>query len=109
MLDHGLLTPEEALKHPMRHVLARAVGVGEDLQIDAVRDILEPRDVFLLCSDGLYGQVSDDEIAEALRKNGVDACTPLIEICLAAGAPDNITVTIVAAYETTLFVQSGDS
>lgn len=108
MLDHGLLTPEEALTHPMRHVLARAVGVGEDLQIDAVRDFLEPRDMFLLCSDGLYGQVSDDEIAEALRQDGVDACDPLIALCLATGAPDNITITIVAAHESTLLVQSGE-
>jgi serine/threonine protein phosphatase PrpC len=109
MIDRGLLTPEEALTHPMRHVLARAVGVEEVLQIDAVRDMVEPRDLFLLCSDGLYGQVSDDEIAAILRRSGATACGELIERCLASGAPDNVTVTLVSVHEPTLLVLSGEA
>ncbi len=109
MLDRGLLTPEEALEHPMRHVLARAVGVEEVLQIDAIRDMVEPRDLFLLCSDGLHGLVSDDRIAAILAQSGSAAAEDLIAECLAGGAPDNVTVTLVAAYEPTLLVLSGEA
>jgi serine/threonine protein phosphatase Stp1 len=102
LIDSGLLTPQEAADHPMRHVLARAVGVEEDLQIDAVRDFVNPRDLFLLCSDGLHGLISDDQIAAILAHDGVLACDALVAECLARGAPDNITVTLVAVSETTL-------
>ncbi len=104
MIDRGLLTPEEALVHPMRHVLARAVGVEETLQIDAVRDTIDPRDVFLLCSDGLHGLLSDAEIAAILERGGVAAGDELIAQCLARGAPDNVTVTLVMASEPTMLV-----
>ena len=109
MIDRGLLTPEEALTHPMRHVLARAVGVEEELDIDAVRDFVEPRDLFLLCSDGLYGLVSDDEIAGILAESGAAACEELIGLCLERGAPDNVTVTLVSVHEPTLLVLGGQS
>lgn len=108
MIDRGLLTSEEALVHPMRHVLARAVGVEDDLQIDAVRDSILPGDMFLLCSDGLYGLVSDNEIGEILEHSGPSACDELVALCLERGAPDNVTITLVSVHELTLLVLSGD-
>lgn len=109
MIDRGLLTPEEALIHPMRHVLSRAVGVEETLQIDAVRDTIDPRDVFLLCSDGLHGLLADWEIAAILERGGIGAGDELIAQCLARGAPDNVTVTLVMASEPTMLVLGSEA
>ncbi len=58
MVEAGLLSPEDAKEHPMKHVLARAVGVQPHLQLDAIVDEVDVGDMFLLCSDGLTGQVS---------------------------------------------------
>lgn len=107
MLERGLLTPEDAADHPMKHVLARAVGVQETLEIDAIRDTVAPRDIFLLCSDGLHGVLEDHEIAALLGELGHAAGDALLAACLARGAPDNVTVTLVAANEPTLLVLNG--
>lgn len=103
LIDRGLLTPEQAEGHPMGHVLSRAVGVMTDLELDAVVDQWQAGDVFLLCSDGLYGVVGDDEIAATLQTGEIDDVAPrLIETCLARGAPDNVTVVLVKASEATV-------
>ncbi|MGR4863294.1 PP2C family protein-serine/threonine phosphatase [Caulobacter sp. LARHSG274] len=105
MVDRGLLSPEEAVRHPMGHILARAVGVQAEVTLDAVSDQVRPRDVFLLCSDGLTGVVSDPEIAERLSQSPVDAaCRRLVELVLSRGAPDNVTVVAVACEEMTQLV-----
>lgn len=102
MVERGLLTAEEARSHPMSHVLSRAVGVGAQLQLDAVADEAAPGDVFLLCSDGLTGVVADAEIAERLAQDKPEiAAQRLVELCLSRGAPDNVTVVVVACEETT--------
>ncbi|MET0251599.1 MAG: protein phosphatase 2C domain-containing protein [Novosphingobium sp.] len=108
MIDRGLLTPEDAADHPMRHVLARAVGVQAALEVDAIRDHTHRGDLFLLCSDGLHGVVSDAEIAEILRGHGIGAAQPLVAACLARGAPDNVTVVLVSANEPTLLALAGE-
>lgn len=107
MLERGLLTPEEAEDHPMKHVLARAVGVQDVLELDAVRDEIASRDVFLLCSDGLHGVLDDAEIAALIREHGYAAGEVLVAACLERGAPDNVTVTLVAANEPTLLAING--
>lgn len=107
MLERGLLSPEEAEDHPMKHVLARAVGVQEALELDAIRDEVESRDLFLLCSDGLHGVLDDAEIAAYLRQHGQAAGELMIAACLERGAPDNVTVTLVAANEPTLLALNG--
>jgi serine/threonine protein phosphatase PrpC len=101
MLDRGLLTPEQAEGHPMGHVLARAIGVRPDLELDAVSDAVLPGDIFLLCSDGLHGVLSQDEIVKALAAYGQTAAAPLVAQCLERGAPDNVTVLLVGANERT--------
>lgn len=103
MVDRGLLTPGEAASHPMSHVLSRAVGVQEAMELEAVSDLVQPRDIFLLCSDGLSGFVSDAEIAERLGGfGGATACKRLVELVLSRGAPDNVTLVAVACEETTV-------
>lgn len=109
MIDRGLLAPEDAEDHPMKHVLSRAVGVQETMEIDAIRDTLVTRDIFLLCSDGLHGVVSEAEIARMLGEHGVAAAELLIDASLAGGGPDNVTVTLVGINEPTLLVLNGAS
>lgn len=103
LVDRGLLAPENAEGHPMSHVLARAVGVEPAIAVDVIADQVESGDVFLLCSDGLSGQLSESEITEILQHpNHDDAVARLIELTLERGAPDNVTVVVVGVNETTL-------
>jgi serine/threonine protein phosphatase PrpC len=105
LVDRNLMTPEEAERHPMSHVLSNAVGVQAQLRVDVVADTAVPKDVFLLCSDGLTGVVSDSEIAERLGALPIDAaCRRLTELVLARGAPDNVTMVAVACEEMTALV-----
>jgi serine/threonine protein phosphatase PrpC len=102
MVDSGLLTSEAAEGHPMGHVLARAVGVAPDLELDAIVDQAEAGDLFLLCSDGLHGVVEEAEIARLLADPAARAAPErLIGASLSKGAPDNVTVIIIAATEAT--------
>ena len=97
LLDRGLLTPEEAKGHPMSHMLSRAVGVRPDLELDAVSDEVEEGDIFILCSDGLYGVLKDDQIiAPFSTERPQRACDQLVDVCLKEGAPDNVTIIAVA-------------
>ncbi len=103
LVEQGLLTPGDAANHPMSHVLTRATGVEPGLEIDAIADEAEVGDVFLLCSDGLHGVVSDPEIALALGMERLPAaCDRLIELSLARGGPDNVTLIAVGCEEATL-------
>lgn len=105
MVDRGLLSPEEAANHPMSHVLAKAVGVEAELELEGFTDQIESGDVFLLCSDGLHGVIGDDEIHRLLRQHGFnEAADMLIQRCLEVGARDNVTVILVQAHEPTQLV-----
>ena len=101
-LDHGLITPEEVRRHPHRHIISRAVGMGDSLAVDLVRGKCLPGDLFLLCSDGLYDMVEDDSIREVLslpldleRK-----AERLIESAKEGGGHDNITVVLAEVRST---------
>lgn len=102
MVDRGLISAAEARDHPRGHVLARAVGVGARLAVDVVTDDALPGDLFLLCSDGLTGTTDEAAIAAALalpdRRAALDR---LIAGALANGAPDNVTIVLVAVEEAT--------
>jgi serine/threonine protein phosphatase Stp1 len=103
MIDRGLLTEEDAIGHPMGHVLARAVGVRDEVEVDVIEDEVEPGDIFLLCSDGLSGQVNAEEIGAMLTAHEAGAATrKLIDLTLERGAPDNVTIITVAVHEPTL-------
>jgi serine/threonine-protein phosphatase Stp1 len=102
LVDRGYLAPEDAPRHPMSHVVSRAVGVEPRLEVDAVTDEARVGDVFLLCCDGLHGVVADGEIGEvlgALRPG--PACDRLLALALERGAPDNVTVIAVACDQVT--------
>jgi serine/threonine protein phosphatase PrpC len=99
LVDSGMLTPEQARTWPRRNVITRAVGIFEDPELDERGGDISPSDTFLLCSDGLTGHLSDEEIgskAATLRPQA--ACDALIEATLARGASDNVTVIIVRCH-----------
>ena len=96
-IDQGLLSPHEALAHPLRHVLTRAVGVRASVELERRQGLLEPGDILLLCSDGVHGVIPESEIAVALKANDPDtACMTLQQLCHASGAPDNLTMAVLA-------------
>lgn len=103
MIDRGLLTPQDAEGHPMSHVLARAMGVREVVEVDVIADEIESGDVFLLCSDGLMARVEDDEIEKVMTEPNAEArAQRLVKLTLDRGAPDNVTVITVGIPQTTL-------
>jgi protein phosphatase len=96
----GLLTDEEADRHPMRNIITRALGNREDLEVDVTLEPVVPGDVFLLCSDGLNTMLSDEEIRQVLCDNQGDpetTCRILVDKANARGGEDNITVVILSA------------
>jgi PPM family protein phosphatase len=96
-LDKGLITPEEARKHPMKNVILRAVGIDENLSLDLVRGILSAGDLFLLCSDGLTDMVEDSDILAVLASTAIltQKAEKLVEIAKTAGGHDNITAVLI--------------
>jgi protein phosphatase len=97
MVDTGRLTPEEARTWPGRNVITRAIGVHDEPELELQHGALEPGDIFLICSDGLTGHLSDEEIRAELASRDVcqEACDALIETTLERGARDNVTVVAV--------------
>jgi len=98
LIESGTIRPEDAETHPQKHVLTAAVGVAEDLQPDMPSSPVElrPSDVLVLCTDGLWGQMTSAEIAEIAWKSAPkDACKSLVQLAKVRGGPDNITVQVL--------------
>jgi serine/threonine protein phosphatase PrpC len=96
LVRRGELTADEALGHPHRHVLTRALGVGPEVDLDVVTHPATAGDRLLACTDGLVDHVNDDEIAAALAA-GEDAATTadrLVEQALSGGGRDNVSVVV---------------
>lgn len=93
LVDEGQITEQQAADHPQRSIITRAIGVAEDIDVDAVTMSLRRGDRVLLCSDGLTNVVDDDEIAHRLLgADGLEAAIDtLIEQANERGGPDNIT------------------
>jgi protein phosphatase len=93
----GHLTQEQADEHPMRHVLYRALGQTEELDIDVYQTRLRPGDRVVLCSDGLTRHVKPNEIADLVLENEEpgDASQALVDLANARGGEDNVSVIVV--------------
>ncbi|HET9231785.1 MAG TPA: PP2C family serine/threonine-protein phosphatase [Vitreimonas sp.] len=98
MVDAGAITEDRARAHPRANVITRAVGAREQLEIDSVFGSIQAGDRFLLCSDGLTGVVTEREIAEHMIRAPLEAAAErLIDQALARGAPDNVSLVLLAA------------
>jgi len=101
LVDAGVMTREEAATHRLRNVLTNVLGGGVPLtDVDVHRVQLVAGDSVILCSDGLYDVVKDEEIAATLAAtvSAAAACRALIDLALERGAPDNVTA-VVSRYE----------
>ncbi len=98
LVEMGQITPNEALFHPQRNVLYRAVGQGDGIEVDTCIVPLLSNSQILLCSDGLWGMVPDDQLAAILGQGlpPQETCDWLIETANLAGGKDNITAVLVA-------------
>ncbi len=95
MMQEGVLSPEEAKTHPKRHIIVNAVGIAPIQEFDLRQMELQVGDKILLCSDGLYDEVSEREIAKILEENSPkEAVRKLVETANEAGGKDNISVTL---------------
>ena len=96
MLLNGQITYEESLNHPKRHYLVRAVGIWDTVEADIhkVRDM----DYYLVCSDGLHGYVSAEDITSIVFTEGLSVekkAKKLLEEALLNGGYDNITLVLL--------------
>ncbi len=93
----GQITSAEAAVHPQRNVLYRALGQGETLEPDVVTTPFPVGGYLLLCSDGLWGVVSEDEMRKIIYEAPTiqRACQNLIAAANGAGGPDNISAILV--------------
>jgi protein phosphatase len=96
LIDDGQLSEAEADLHPQRNVLTRALGVDPDVKVDCLQVLPVKGDRFLLCSDGLYRDVSEAQVASTLRRlsQPQDAVKELVAQARAHGGSDNITVVV---------------
>ncbi|MFT4797233.1 MAG: serine/threonine protein phosphatase PrpC [Candidatus Azotimanducaceae bacterium] len=102
LIDEGSLKPSEALDHPDKSVITRAVGADEELYVDFEMDVLFDQDIYMLCSDGVEKKVTDEEVEEILRKHGNKlkaAGQEIIDTVLDRGAPDNVTLILIEVIE----------
>jgi serine/threonine protein phosphatase PrpC len=97
LVDMGMITADAATVHPQRHLVTRALGVGPAAQADVTLLPVEPGQRFLVCSDGLTGELRDEEIADLLaRTPGAEAAAgELVRTAAARGASDNVTAVVV--------------
>lgn len=99
MVERGRLTPEEARNHPHSNILLRTVGTERDVDIDIFRIELEPRDRMLLCTDGLWGEIEDSDIASLMTTYSDPRITAreLIRAAHHGGGRDNVTLVIAGS------------
>ena len=91
LLRLHIITPEQAVDHPARYALTRSVGGDIMVRIDVRNEVLHDGDTFLLCSDGLWSNVTSTEIAAALAASPFATCRQLVDLALERGGDDNAT------------------
>jgi protein phosphatase len=98
LVASGHITREQAQRHPMGHVLYRALGQSLELDVDYYARTLRGGDRFVLCSDGLTRHVSPEEIAEVVlgTSNPAEATLDLIDLTNQRGGEDNVSVIVIA-------------
>ena len=102
MIDRGELDRAEAWKHPRRNFITRALGAEPDVKCDLFFHTMSDGDALLLCSDGLSGVVSPQELLFEIVYGGEldTAVQRMVDISLERGAPDNVTAVLLSAERT---------
>ena len=97
MLAAGQITADEARRHPHRHVVTRVVGIEPSVAVDTWLVTPEPGDRYLICSDGLVDEVTDEDIARIITAapDPQTAADTLVTAANEAGGRDNISVVVV--------------
>jgi serine/threonine protein phosphatase PrpC len=97
-LGEGILNSDDVEHHPLRNVITKAVGARDAIDLDVLEHDLQPGDLVMLCSDGLHGMVSDQEIERivlASPESLEEASARLVEAANEAGGRDNVTVVLL--------------
>ena len=95
LVQHGVITPQEALTHEKRHVLTRALGPDPQVEVDIVSETLQPGDRLVMCSDGLSNKVKQAEIRQVVEQlSPQQAVDRLVALANQRGGEDNITVVV---------------
>lgn len=93
LLRVRLVTPEQAIHHPARHVLTRSLGAEPIIPLDVVRDRAVEGDTYVVCSDGLWGALSRGNLQRLIGDlPAEDACRRLIQLGVTLDVDDNISV-----------------
>jgi len=98
LVENGLVRSEDAESHPQRHILTAALGSGRDILPHTPEQpvALEENDVLILCTDGLWSLVGDQDLARVAQTHSLaDACRQLVRMAIERGGPDNITLQIL--------------
>ncbi|MGB7340224.1 MAG: PP2C family serine/threonine-protein phosphatase [Phototrophicaceae bacterium] len=97
LIELGQITREESEYHEQRNVLYRAIGQNEDVEVEIHRKRLVSNSALLICSDGLWNMVNDNDILEIVKnsQDPQDACSKLIALANAHGGTDNITAILI--------------
>lgn len=104
MVRDGTLTREEARLHPDKNVISRALGSHREVEVSSWTRpfVIRPGDRFLLCSDGLHDLAADDDILAAVGSDAPhESCSRLIAMARQRGAPDNVSVIVLAVPDST--------
>ncbi len=98
LVDNGIIRADEAESHPQRHILTAALGAGNSVTPDSPLNpfTLQSGDVLVLCTDGMWGLLSDQEILDMAAGKSVEEIShALVETAKKRGGPDNITVQVL--------------
>lgn len=98
LLRSGQISEEESNGHPQRHILTRALGTDENTVFDIIAQSFWPGDTLLLCTDGLYGLIDNDEIRNAVMSGSEPEIVleKLVQLANERGGKDNITAVLVS-------------
>ena len=102
LVQSGVLTPEEALRHPQRSAITRALGTEPSVDVETLTVEGRPGDLYLVCSDGVPVMLADEDIFAAIDESGRDpaaAAEALVAAANARGGEDNITVVLFELVE----------
>jgi PPM family protein phosphatase len=98
LVESGIVRAEDAERHPQRHILTAALGAGMEVVVDGPEQgmALQDGDDLLLCTDGLWSVVTEEELETVVSRNApAECCAALVKLARQRGGPDNITLQVL--------------